>query len=304
MDRLRALQVLVEVAERGSLTQAAEALGMSRAMVSRYLEHVETWLGARLLQRTTRRVSLTEAGSAALLRARQMLDLAREAEAAAGAPQQQARGRLRVTASASLAQACLAAAVAEFLAQHPACEVELVVVERAVNLVEERIDLAVRISNQLDPGLVARPLGRFASVLCAAPAYLASAPALAVPADLRQHRCVTHAYVNRTDYALQHQGEWLRVPVRAVLQSNDAAVMRSAALAGAGLAILPSYLVADDLRAGRLRRVLPDCEPESHGVHGVYLSRQYQPLALRLLLDALAERLGAALAQADAAARS
>jgi DNA-binding transcriptional LysR family regulator len=293
MDRLIAMQVFVEVAERGSLTQAADALDMSRAMVSRYLESVERWLGARLLQRTTRRVSLTEAGAGALLRCRQMLELAREAEAAAGEQQLAPRGRLRVTASASLAQARLAAAVAEFLARHPDCEVELVVLERAVNLVEERIDLAVRISNQLDPGLVARPLGRFHSVLCATPGYLAGAPPLQTPDDLRQHRCVTHAYVNRNDYTLHQAGQWLRVPVRAVLQSNDAAVMHRAVLAGAGLAILPDYLVDDDLRAGRLVRLLPGCEPESHAIHGVYLSRQYQPLALRLLLDFLAERFGA-----------
>lgn len=198
-----------------------------------------------------------------------------------------------MTASASLAQARLAAAVAEFLARHPDCEVELVALERAVNLVEERIDLAVRISNQLDPGLVARPLGRFNSVLCATPGYLAGAPPLVTPDDLRQHRCVTHAYVNRSDYTLQRAGQWLRVPVRSVLQSNDAGVMHRAVLAGAGLAILPDYLVDDDMRTGRLVRVLPGCEPESHAIHGVYLSRQYQPLALRLLLDFLAERFGA-----------
>jgi DNA-binding transcriptional LysR family regulator len=293
MDRLIAMQVFVEVADRGSLTQAAEVLDMSRAMVSRYLESVERWLGVRLLQRTTRRVSLTEAGGDALLRCRQMLELARETEAAAGAQRQAPRGRLRVTASASLAQARLAAAVADFLALHPECEVELVVLERAVNLVEERIDLAVRISNQLDPHLVARPLGRFHSVLCAAPAYLAGAPPLAAPDDLRAHRCVTHAYVNRSDYALQRDGRWLRVPVRSVLQSNDASVMHRAVLAGAGVAILPDYLVGDDLRRGRLQRLLPGYEPECHAIHGVYLSRQYQPLALRLLLDFLAERFGA-----------
>ena len=292
MDRLTAMRVFVEVAERASLTQAADALDMSRAMASRYLEGAERWLGARLLQRTTRRVSLTEAGEAALLRCRQMLELARETEAAVGEQGLTPRGRLRVTASASLAQARLAAVVADFLALHPDCEVELVVLERAVNLVEERIDLAVRISNQLDPGLVARPLGRFRSVLCAAPAYLAGAAPLATPDDLRRHRCVTHAYVNRNDYTLQQNGQWLRVPVRSVLQSNDAGVMHRAVLAGAGLAILPDYLVDDDLRAGRLQRLLPDCEPESHAIHGVYLSRQYQPLALRLLLDFLAQRLG------------
>jgi len=292
VDRLLAMRVFVEVAERSSLTQAAEVLNMSRAMVSRYLESVERWLGARLLQRTTRRVSLTEAGAEALLRCRQMLELAREAEAAAGEQRLMPRGRLRVTASASLAQSRLAGAMAAFLALYPDCEVELVVLERAVNLVEERIDLAVRISNQLDPQLVARPLGRFSSVLCAAPSYLAAAPQLTRADDLRLHRCVTHAYVNRNDYALQHQGQWLRVPVHSVLQSNDAGVMRSAALAGAGLAILPGYLVDKDLREGRLMQVLPDHEPEAHAIHGVYLSRQYQPLALRLLLDFLADRFG------------
>lgn len=290
MDRLLAMQVFVEVADRGSLTQAAEALGMSRAMTSRYLESLERWLGVRVLQRTTRRVSLTDAGSAALQRCRQMLELAREAEATAGEQRLAPRGRLRVTASASFAQAHLADAMAAFLARYPDCEIELVAVERAVNLVDERIDLAVRISNQLDPGLLARPLGRFRSVLSAAPAYLARHPAPATADELRAHRCVTHAHVNRNDFALQHAGQWHKVPVRSVLQSNDASVMHRAVLAGAGVAILPSYLVAHDLQQGHLVRLLPDHEPESHGIHGVYLSRQYQPLALRLLLDALAER--------------
>jgi DNA-binding transcriptional LysR family regulator len=259
-------------------------------MVSRYLEGLEAWLGARLFQRTTRRLSLTDAGATALQSCRQMVALAGEAEAAARQRLDTPSGRLRITAATSFAQSHLVAALAEFLARHPACEIELITLERAVNLVEERIDLAVRISNQLDDGLVARPLGRCRSLLCASPGYLAAQGVPAEPAELSQHCCVTHSHFGRDEFKLLSQGQWHRVPVRAVLQSNDATVVQRAAACGLGIALLPSFLVSEDLRAGRLVRVLPGCEPEALGIHGVYLSRQYQPLSLRLLLDFLAER--------------
>jgi DNA-binding transcriptional LysR family regulator len=303
MDRIRAMQVFAEVADRGSLTDAGKAMDMSRAMVSRYLESLESWLGARLLHRTTRRVSLTDAGAEALQRCRRVLDLALEVEAAAGARNAAPSGKLRITTSNSFAQAHLAAAVSDFLKLHPRTQVELVVVERAVNLVEERIDLAVRISNQLDDTLVARRIASCRSALCAAPAYLAAHAAIKTPDDLRAHHCLTHAHVGRSEWRLQRDGHTVKIPVSGPLQSNEVAVTRQAALEGLGIAMLPTYFISEELAQGRLVRVLPAYEPETLGIHAVYLSRQHQPQLLRVMLDFLAERFSGEVAPWDRAAK-
>lgn len=304
MDRIRAMQVFTEVADRGSLTDAGKALDMSRAMVSRYLESLEGWLGARLLHRTTRRVSLTDAGAEALQRCREVLELTRDVEAAAGARSTAPSGKLRMTTSNSFAQAHLAAAVSDFLKQHPQTQIELITLERAVNLVEERIDLAVRISNQLDETLVARRLATCRSVVCAAPAYLAAHAAPRAPEQLRGHRCLTHARFGRTEWRLQRDGQTVKVPVSGPLQSDEVAVTRQAALEGLGIALLPTYFISDDLAQGRLVRLLRAYEPETLGIHAVYLSRQHQPLLLRVMLDFLAERFGGDVAPWDRAATS
>jgi DNA-binding transcriptional LysR family regulator len=290
MDRIRAMQVFTEVADRGSLTDAGKALDMSRAMVSRYLESLESWLGARLLHRTTRRVSLTDAGSEALQRCRQVLELTLDVQAAAGARSAAPSGKLRITTSNSFAQAHLASAVSDFLKQHPQTQIELIALERAVNLVDERIDLAVRISNQLDDTLVARRIATCHSAVCASPAYLDAHAAPKAPEQLRKHRCLTHAYMGHTEWRLQRDGQTVKVQVSGPLQSNEVAVTRQAALDGLGIALLPTYFISADLAQGRLVRLLPGYEPETLGIHAVYLSRQHQPLLLRVMLDFLAKR--------------
>ena len=304
MDRLTAIRVFVEVADGGSLTQAAERLDISRAMASRYIVSLEEWLGARLLHRTTRRISLSGAGEEALPRCRQMLALSEEVQAVAGTRNEEIAGKLRITTSLSFAQAQLTAAVVEFQASHPRVEVELFAVDRAVNLVEERIDLAVRITNALDDSFVARKLGLCRSVLCASPAYVERHGSPAHPADLASHNCITHAFGSGAEYRLRHKGQTAAVPVRGTLFSNETAVLRQAVLAGAGIALLPTYYVVEELRRGALVRLLPDHEPEPLGIHAVYLSRQHQSHALRLLIDMLAQRFGGATAPWDGEMRA
>jgi DNA-binding transcriptional LysR family regulator len=299
MDRLTAMEVFVEAAERASLTSAASALGMSRAMASRYLEWCERWLGVRLLHRTTRRISLTAAGTEALERCKQVLEITHDVRAVADTRRVAPKGRLRITASSSFAQAHLATAIVDFLALYPQTEVELIAVDRVVNLVDERIDLAVRIGNQLDDTLVARSLGVCRSAICASPAYLALHGVPASPAELFAHRCVTHSSVGRSEYVLLRDDEIVRVPVRSVLRSNETAVTRRATLDGAGIAQLPTFFVSSDLARGALVRVLPEYEPERLGIHAVYLSRVHQPLLLRLMLDFLAERFSGEVAPWD-----
>ncbi len=292
MDQLSAIRSFVEIADQGSLTRAAASLDLSRAMVSRHLESLERWLGARLLHRTTRRVSLSAAGEEALPRLRQMLELAADLQALAGVRRNEPTGKLRVTTSLSFALSVLTQAVVDFQLQHPRIEVDLLTLDRAVDLVSERIDLAVRITNRLDDGVVARRLATCRSVLCAAPGYLATWGRPAAPADLLSHHCITHAFGSRAEYRLALAGHVVTQAVRGMLSSNETAVVKRAAIAGAGIAMLPTYFVGDELQRGTLVRVLPAYEPETLGIHAVYLSRQHQPLPLKLLVDFLAARFG------------
>lgn len=290
MDRLTAVRVFVEVAERGSLTQAAEHLDMSTAMVSRYLAAVEKWFEARLLHRTTRKVSLTDAGQAALPACRQMLDLAEEARFIAAERNREPAGVLRVTTAASFADAQLTPVLIDFQQQYPQVEIVLSVGDKPTDLVAERVDLAVRITNTLDPAMIARPLARCRSMLCASPDYLQRHDQPRTADDLRQHRCIAHAFGIGKQYRLSRNGETISVPVDWRFHTNETAVLRRAVLSGAGIGMLPTYYLSDDLRAGRLVHLLPDYEPEVLGIHAIYLSRQHQPQALRLLVEFLVAR--------------
>ncbi|MFL9583202.1 LysR family transcriptional regulator [Stenotrophomonas sp. AB1(2024)] len=290
MDRLTAMHVFVEVAERGSLTAAAEALDMSRAMVSRYLAEVETWLGARLLHRTTRRISLTGPGEAALLRFRQMLAIGDELQGEVASDNPEPHGLLRVTASVSFGQLHLAAAVAEFVRRHPLTRVELLLVDRVVNLVEERMDVAVRISRAIDPSLIARWLAPCRSVLCAAPSYLAERGRPASVDGLAGHNCLTHHYVGKSVWQLQRNGRAVSVAVGGNISANEASLLLEAVRAGAGIAMLPTYQIAPLLRSGELVEVLPEYQVEEMGIHAVYASRRQLPALMRSFLDFLVER--------------
>jgi len=299
MDHLGAIRTFIEIADQGSLTRAAEVLDLSRAMVSRHLEGLEQWLGARLLHRTTRRVSLSDAGQEALPRLRQMLELASDVQAVTGARRTEPAGKLRLTTSLSFAVSNLTRAIVEFQSCYPRIEVELLTVDRTIDLVDERIDLAIRISNRLDDGVVARQIGTCRSVLCASPAYLKRRGVPERPEDLSAHECITHAFGRRAEYRLRKGGRLVNIAVRGSLSSNETAVLREAALASAGIAMLPTYFVEDELARGALVRLLPDHEPEVLGLHAVILSRQHQPRPLKLLIDFLAERFGGDLAPWD-----
>ncbi|WCM87554.1 LysR family transcriptional regulator [Acidovorax sp. NCPPB 3576] len=290
MDRLTAADVFVRIAERGSMTAAAESLDMSRAMVTRYLAQMEAWAGARLLHRTTRRLGLTAAGEQALARCRRMLELAAEMAVPVGEGAEVPRGLLRIASSQSLAQEVLSPAVAEFLRRHPLVAIDLHIDSRPVNLVQERIDLAVRISNDLDPNLIARTLGECASVVCAAPAYLAAHGTPRRAQDLATHNCLTYSYFGRSLWEFTHRGERIAVPVGGNLSANESQVLLAAALHGAGVTLQPVYAAAPLIAQGRLTALLPGHVPRTLGVHGVYASRRQVPPALRALLDFLVER--------------
>ncbi|WP_191576613.1 LysR family transcriptional regulator [Achromobacter insolitus] len=294
MDRLKAMQVFVEVADRGSLSAAAVHLDMSRAMVSRYLAEMEQWVGVRLLHRTTRRLSLTPAGAETLPRCRQMLDMVGDLHSAVATPEDTPRGLLRITTSMSFGARHLAPAVTDYVKRHPGTSVDLMLVERAVNLVEERVDLAVRITNDLDPNLIARKLAVCRSVVCASPEYLAREGVPARVEDLSLRNCLTHSYFGKSLWRFERDGEPVDVPVGGSISANEVSVLCSAAVEGAGLAMLPTYYAAEYIASGKLQVILPQCKPQELGIYGVYASRRQMPLILRSMMDYLAERLGSA----------
>ncbi|RYF27951.1 MAG: LysR family transcriptional regulator [Comamonadaceae bacterium] len=289
MDRIVAAQVFTTIVERGSLAGAADALDMSRAMVTRYLAQMEAWAGARLLHRTTRRLGLTAAGDATLARCRQLLLVAGEMSAAADTEADEPRGMLRIACSQSLAEAALAPLVAQYLRHYPHTAVDLQINNRTVNLVEERIDLAIRITNAVDPGLIARPLGRCESVVCAAPAYLAVHGTPKMVHDLAVHNCLTYSYFGRSLWRFDDALGVDEVPVGGNLSANESVVLLQAALAGAGITLQPVYSAQTYIDMGSLVALLPQRRPQSMGIYGVYASRERLPATLRTMLDFLAQ---------------
>lgn len=288
MDRIIAARVFVSIAERGSMIAAADALDMSRAMVTRYLAEMEEWAGARLLHRSTRRLSLTDAGDITLARCRRMLEVADGMAVAAGDDADTPQGLLRITCSQSLAQAELAAAVGEYLKRYPRTSVDLQVNNRAVNLIEERIDLALRITNALEPNLIARQLGHCDSVVCAAPSYLKERGTPQRPQDLAGHNCLTYTYFGKSLWQFTGaDGAAVSVPVSGNLSANDDLILLKAAEQGSGIALQPLYSAAPLIAAGKLVALLPGYTPSRMGIYGIYTSRQHMSPALRTMLDLL-----------------
>ncbi len=293
MDRLTALRVFAAVAESGSFSATAEQLDMSRAMVTRYVGTLEQWLGARLLQRTTRSVTLTEAGESCLRRGQQMLALVDDVEQETSRHGTALRGQLRVTCSVSFAYAQMAAALTDFLKQHPQLKIDLNASDGALNLVEARIDLAIRISAEPDPTLIGRVLAPCHSVLVASPAYLAAHGVPQTPADLATHQCLSFANFGKSTWALHRQQERCQVNVRSQLSANDATALLQAALAGGGVALQPTYLANPCVADGRLQVVLPDWKLPDMAIYALYPSRKHLQPAERALLDFLAQRFAA-----------
>ncbi len=293
MDRLTAMQVFAEVAASGSFSATADKLEMSRAMVTRYVAELEQWLGTRLLQRTTRSVTLTDAGENCLRRSQQMLALMENVEEETSSHDGALRGQLRITCSMSFAYAQMAAAVTDFLKMHPQLKIDLNVSEGALNLVEARIDLAIRISAQPDPALIGRVLAPCASVLVASPAYTRAHGMPQVPADLATHRCLSYANFGKSVWTLSRGDEQSQVSVGSHFSANEATALLQAALADGGIALQPTYLANPHLRNGSLQLLLPEWKLPDMSIYALYPSRKHLSPAVRAFLDFLVERFAA-----------
>jgi DNA-binding transcriptional LysR family regulator len=284
------MRVFVAVVDLGSQSAAADHLDLSRPVVSRYLAELEDWVGARLMHRTTRKLSLTAAGSETLPRCRQMLELCSDMQAAVSEPDEAPRGLLRLSVSTSFGQAQLADAIAEYVKRYPLVSIDMQMLDRTVNLVDERIDLAIRTSFELDPNLIARRLTLCRSVICASPAYLLEHPQPRRVQDLARHNCLTHSYFGKSLWHFVEDGEPVSVPVQGNISANEASTLLRVTLAGAGVSRLPSYQAGDYIRSGELIRLLPAAEPQQMNIYAVYASRKHMPSALRSLLDFLVLR--------------
>lgn len=288
MPLLDAITAFVRVAELGSYTRAAEALELSRTRVSRLVMQLEAHLEVRLIQRTTRRLHLTEAGERYLARAQGILQALEDAKAEVGAGRVEVRGRLRLNGPMSFGTRHLAPQVARFMVEHPDLDVRLDLNDRRVDLLEEGYDLAIRIGALPDSSLVARRLTRCRLLLCASPGYLATH---GEPGDLEalaEHRCLRYRTGGGTEWQLGGR----RLAVQGPLDSNNGDVLTLAAEAGLGIIHQPSFLVAESIRRGRLVPILADEPPVTLGIHGVFPARRHLPAKIERFLDFLAEAWG------------
>jgi len=268
MDRLESMTVFVRAVDRGGFSAAAADLGLSGTMVGLHVRALEDRLGARLLNRTTRRQRLTEVGRLYYDRCRQVLAEVEAAEASAAELQAAPRGRLKVTAPVSFAVHALTPACADYLALYPEVQLDLVVSDRVMDLVDEGIDAAIRIGDLADSSLIARPLAPYRSVICASPAYLKRRGRPERPEDLRDHACLglAHPLASPT-WRLQGPEGAVAVPVSGAFTANTGEALRHAALAGLGVILQPRILLEDDIAEGRLIALLPGYEPAPRPVH-------------------------------------
>lgn len=288
------MQAFVEIVDRGSITAAARALGRSSPAVVRTLAALEQSLGVSLLRRTTRRSSLTEEGQVYLERCRRVLADVAEAEQAVGHARGAPRGELRVTAPVLFGQMHVTGLVLGFLRRHEHVRVELLLLDRVVDLVEERLDLAVRIGALADSSMIAIPVGAMRRVVCASPALLRRVRMPQRPEELRQHPCLRRSAADAR-WRFADQGRELVVPVSGSFSSNQGAAVLEACKAGAGFAQFLHYQAAPALRAGELRVVLPAFERPPLPVSLVYADARLMTPRLRAFIDWMKARLPACL---------
>lgn len=292
-DNLADIAVFVRVVERGSFTVAADDLGLSRAVVSKYISRLEERLGARLLHRTTRRLSLTEAGATLFEASRGALERIEDAQAAVAQFQAKPRGRLRVSAPMSFGILHLGPALADFRRAYPGIALDIRLDDRFVNLVEEGIDVAVRIGALTDSTLVARRIAMSRVLACASPGYLEEHGEPHTPEELAGRECLLYSYLASGNvWRFTREREEVAVALAGPVRVNNGIVLAEAACAGHGIVVLPSFYVAPALRAGRLKRILADYRLPDVGIHGVYPQREHVPPKVRVFVDFLAERFG------------
>lgn len=292
MDLLDGMRVFVRVVDEASFTRAAAALRLSRSSASEKMRELEAALGVRLLQRTTRRVGVTEAGRAFYARSRRTLEEADAARREAQALSRDPAGRLRIGAPEMFARLFLVPALAAFLRRYPSLSVELIESARPVNLVEDELDLSIRIAGSPEPALIARRIGSSRVTICAAPDYLRDRAAPRAPEDIPAHDCLGFSPLEWGRlWTFSRNGEVRRIDVTPRLMCDTGESLLAGARAGLGLTPLPHWAVVDDIAARRLVPVLADWATAERGIYAVYPSNRQVPAKVRAFVAHIAREL-------------
>ena len=292
MDRLQAMTTFVQIVDKGSLTAAADALDTSLPSVVRTLASLERHLGVRLLNRTTRRIHLTDEGAQFLERCRTILSELQEAEAALTSRQIEPQGRLKITAPVVFGRCYVTPIVNEFVRRYPNVSVDLLLVDRFTNLVEEGLDVAVRVGQLRDSSLVAIPVGQARRVICASPDYLRRHGTPRVPQDVAKHRCVRYTgLAARDEWGLQVGRRIVTIPITSVISCNQIDSALDACINGVGLGMFFSYQVVPHRKAGELRYVLEEFEIEPRPIQVIYPHSKLLSTKVRAFVDECVKQL-------------
>ncbi|MCG7201213.1 LysR family transcriptional regulator [Marinobacter pelagius] len=289
-DKLAALKVFRRVSELGSFTRAADDFGVTAATISKHIAFLEQDLGTRLINRTTRRMNLTDAGLAFLKRTQALLDDLEDAELEARGFQAEPRGTIRLNVPMSFGLTHITGAIDSFLDRYPLIDIDLQLNDRMIDLVEQGVDIAIRVRSELsDSSLRARPLRKSRNIVCASPEYLAGAPAIRSPTDLASHNCLMYTLHDRPGiWALG--GE--EVNVHGNYRTDSSLAIRHSLLRGLGVGLLPRFLVQQDLDNGTLIPLLQDYPPESYTIFAVFPPGRMQPTKVQMLVEHLEQYLG------------
>jgi DNA-binding transcriptional LysR family regulator len=293
MDDLARMAIFARVVEEKSFSAAARRLDLSKSLVSKQITQLEKSVGARLLNRTTRALSVTEAGALFYEHCARIVEEAEEAKLAISRLQATPRGILRISAPVAFGRLHVASALPEFLKAHPELKVDMVTTDRFVDLADEGYDVVVRIVDQPAPNVVARRLAPLNRRICATPDYFARHGVPQTPADLERHNCLTYTYFNPQDlWRLRGPDGDISVRASGNLRLNDDDSLAEAVLRGLGIAILPTFIIGKDLQAGRLEAVLSEYVPIERHIYAVYLPNRHLSAKVRAFIDYFLERIG------------
>jgi DNA-binding transcriptional LysR family regulator len=291
MQDLERMVIFAKVVEAKSFSEAARRLRQSKSMVSKAVTQLEKSVGARLLNRTTRAMSVTEAGAVFYEHCARIVEELEQAKLAVGQFHSETRGLLRISASVAFGTLHIAPALPEFLARYPDVRIDMAIGDRFVDLADEGFDVAIRITKEPAPNLVARKLAVVTRRICATPGYFKRRGVPKKPEELSRHNCLTYTFFNPQDtWRLQGPDGDISVPIAGNLRLNDDEALSAAVLGGLGVALLPTFIVGGDIQAGRLQAVLSDYVPAERHIYAVYLPNRHVAPKVRAFIDFLRER--------------
>lgn len=288
MDKLEAMKVFSEVAKQGSFTTTANNLSISNAKVTRYVKELEEWLDCRLLQRTTRNISLTPAGEEALTEIKNILDSCNSLKKKVNITDDLPKGTFRLSTNNAILESGISKLISRYLLKYPEVKISLIIDDNCLNLVEHGIDLALRAGSEVDENLIARPLISENTIVCASPCYLKEFGTPSTPNELTKHKTLLCTAFKPVDKWLFKKNDIsIEVPLNSLFHSNNMLALKSAAIAGSGITRLPAFLAKPLIKEGKLSPLLKDWKTFELTLWAVYASREHQPSTVRSFIDFL-----------------